>query len=70
MPTDLEPTTFESVLQNLEPLSTSDITDLVTLCLRQKEADAFLASITGLSTAAVRLLAARTLLRLRLPPMA
>jgi hypothetical protein len=62
-----QPTEFDTIFKSLEALSTPQVVDVVRVVVSSKEADAFAVLVGGLSTNAVRLLAARALVRLRRP---
>jgi len=64
------PIEFEAILRSLDGLSKNQITDVVWDHVSPRDAADFRALVEGLSTEAVRFLAARALLRIRLPEVA
>jgi hypothetical protein len=65
-----QPTEFDKILKTLQPLSAGQITELVRRYVSSEDAYAFGVLVDGLSADAVRLLAARALLRLRISRVA
>lgn len=61
---------FETMLTALEGLSSREVAELVKEQVSRKDAEAFDVLVDGLPSDAVRFLAARALLRLRLSPVA
>ena len=64
------PTEFETVLASLEGLTWHEIAQLVAVHVSTKDAEAFAILVEGLSADAVRFLAARAIVRLRLSRVA